>query len=99
MQLLSYAVCVIDVENACNYTQDSESRITTLGNLQQNYFYLASKFAKIALKMPPKSIPPRIEIAQCIRMQLLIALREHQYVPSSFIMCMQFPNNLRNIGH
>ena len=74
--LLTFCVGAVDVDSTCNYL-DSESN--ALGNLQQNYFYLTSKFARTVLTMPPGVIPPRIEIAQCIRMQLLITIREHQY--------------------
>lgn len=49
-----------------------------LGGLPQNYFYLVSKFAKVIFTTAPVDILPDIEIAQCMRLELLICIQEHR---------------------
>ena len=76
--LLGFCVAVLELEDLCD---DLEvlGKISTRG-LSQNYFYLMSRFARVLLTKANDHPPLRIEVAQRLRIQIIIGLKEHQYV-------------------
>ena len=56
----------------------------SLGSLPEDYFYLISRFATIVLAKPRMPNPQVIEVAQNLRIQLIIGIQENRYVYPSF---------------
>ena len=74
--LLGFCVKALDLDDLCDDLQRSEQ--DSLGSLPQNYFYLMSKLARIILRKGRNFTPPQLEVAQRLRVQILIGFQEHR---------------------